>query len=62
MAQGGDAVTAFPVKCAGCGSIYDCNGNRKCPSCGTVSITPRSWWSRKDFENADRLAREEGKR
>lgn len=55
-------MTAFPVKCAGCGSIYDCNDNRKCPSCGTVSITPRSWWSRKDFENADRLAREEGKR
>ena len=50
----------FPVKCAGCGAIYDSADQKRCPLCGTESIKPRLMWSRKDFEAAEKLAKEAG--
>ena len=60
MAQGGGAVTAFPVKCAGCGAIYDGASIKRCPTCDTESITPRSRWNRADYETAEKIAKEDG--
>lgn len=48
----------FPVKCAGCHGIYDTIGNKACPNCGETDIVTRLEWSRKDFEEAERMIAE----
>lgn len=53
-------MTAFPVKCAGCGAIYDGASIKRCPTCDTESITPRSRWNRADYETAEKIAKEDG--
>lgn len=46
----------FFVKCAGCGGIYDAERAKSCPACGTGDITPRTRWSKTDYENESREA------
>lgn len=47
----------FPVKCKGCGLIYDSIQNKECPECHTSAIRPRLEWSRNDHRMADKLYR-----
>lgn len=44
-------MSAFPVKCAGCGRIYDSTKHDECPGCSTVAITRRLFWSKADYEH-----------
>ena len=47
-------MTVFVVKCAGCKTLYD-SANLRCPECGCDRIINRIWWSREDYQRAEKV-------
>lgn len=47
-------MTAFYIKCAQCGDLYD-GKHMGCPNDGCERITKRIFWSRADYDREQEL-------